>query len=250
MFTFLDHAVGHVTSHRTRKLLFLMAIAFFSLLTTARAQVTIDAIVPADQGPKKTSVATGAFSTSSGNELLLAFISADNTSRTNVTVNSVSGAGLTWVRVIRTNVQRGTAEIWRAFAPSALTNVTVTAALSQSVSSSMTVMSFSGVDTTGTNGSGAIGATGTGNASAGAPTATLKTTRNNSLVVGVGTDWDNAILRTPGPNQTVVHQFLAPVGDTYWVQRRNSVTPFSGTSVTINDTDLIPAEESESLAGG
>ena len=143
MFAFLDHAVGHVTSHRTRKFLFLMAIAFFALLTTARAQVAIDAIVPADQGPKKTSVATGAFSTSSGNELLLAFISADNTSRTNVTVNSVSGAGLTWVRVIRTNVQRGTAEIWRAFAPSALTNVTVTAALSQSVSSSMTVMSFS-----------------------------------------------------------------------------------------------------------
>jgi hypothetical protein len=36
--------------------------------------------------------------------------------------------------------------------------------LSQSVVSSITVMSFKGVDTTGTNGSGAIGATGTGNA--------------------------------------------------------------------------------------
>jgi hypothetical protein len=34
----------------------------------------------------------------------------------------------------------------------------------------------------------------------------------------------------------MVHQFLANVGSTYWVQRQNSVTPLSGTTVTINDT--------------
>jgi hypothetical protein len=34
----------------------------------------------------------------------------------------------------------------------------------------------------------------------------------------------------------MVHQFLSSVGDTYWTQRMNSVTPASGTSVTINDT--------------
>ena len=38
------------------------------------------------------------------------------------------------------------------------------------------------------------------------------------------------------PNQTMVHQFLTNVGSTYWVQRQNSVTPLSGTTVTINDT--------------
>jgi len=130
--------------------LFLFVVPLFVI--AARAQVTVDAIVPVDQGAKKTSVSTGRFSTASGNELILAFVSADSTSSTNVTVNSVSGAGLTWARVIRTNVQRGTAEIWRAFAPLALSSVTVTASLSQSVSSSMTVMSFSGVDPTGTNG--------------------------------------------------------------------------------------------------
>jgi hypothetical protein len=219
-------------------LLVLLALGLSSVIAV-RAQVTIDVIVPIDQGTKKTSVATGKFSTSSPNELLLAFISADSISSTNVTVNSVSGAGVTWARVIRTNVQRGTAEIWRAFAPSALTNVTVIAALSQSVSSSMTVMSFSGVDTTGTRGSGAIGATGTGNAPGGAPTASLITTRNNSLVVGVGNDWDNAIVRASGSNQSIVHQFLAPVGDTYWLQRLNSATPLSGTRVTINDTSPV-----------
>ena len=227
---------GLKNGRRIASNLFFLFVLAFSSVVAARAQVNIDAAVFADQGTKKTSVSTGTFSTSSANELLLAFISADNTSSTNAIVNSVSGAGLTWVRVIRTNVQRGTAEIWRAFAASALTNVTVTATISQNVSSSVTVMSFSGVDTSGTNGSGAVGATGTGNAIAGAPTASLTTTRNNSLVVGVGNDWDNAIGRTLGSNQTMVHQYLAPVGDTYWVQRRNSTTPLSGTSVSINDT--------------
>ena len=51
------------------------------------------------------------------------------------------------------------------------------------------------------------------------------TTRNNSLVVGVGNDYDNAIARTLGTGQTLVHQYLTSVGDTYWVQRRTSPTP-------------------------
>ena len=41
--------------------------------------------------------------------------------------------------------------------------------------------------------------------------------------------------RTPGPNQGLVHQYLAPVDDTYWVQRINPAIPVSGTSVTLND---------------
>jgi len=40
-----------------------------------------------------------------GNELLLAFISTDYLSGTNTKVNSITGAGLTWVLVVRTNVQ-------------------------------------------------------------------------------------------------------------------------------------------------
>jgi hypothetical protein len=137
--------------------------------------------------------------------------------------------------VVRTNTQSGTSEIWRAFATSALTNVSVTATLSQSFTSSMTVMSFAGVNITGTNGSGAIGAIGTGNANPGAPTASLVTTKNNSLVIGVGYDWDNAIARTAGANQAIVHQYFAPVGDTHWVQSVNTLS-VSGTAVTVNDT--------------
>jgi hypothetical protein len=83
---------------------------------------------------------------------------------------------------------------------------------------------------------GSIGTTGTGNADPGAPTASLTTTANGSLVVGVGDDWDNAMARTVDSGQTLVHQYLAPVQDTYWVQMLNSPVPLSGTTVSIDDT--------------
>jgi hypothetical protein len=215
-------------------------------LAQALSGIVKDAQTFTDQGTAASAVTTPAFSTTSGNELLLAFISTDYLTGSNTTVKSVTGAGLTWVLVTRTNVQSGTSEIWRAFAPAALSSVKVTANLSQSVVSSLTVVSFTGVNTSGTYGSGAIGAIGNANASSGAPAAKLVTTRNNSLVVGVANDYDNAISRTPGSYQTVVHQDLSPVGDTYWVQIQNGTTPLSGTTVTINDT--APTKDRYNLA--
>ena len=82
---------------------------------------------------------------------------------------------------------------------------------------------------------GGVGASAVAGATSGAPSATLLTTKNNSLVFGVGNDWDHAIARVPGPNQTLVHQFLAPVDDTYWVQRVVPAVAVSGTRVTLND---------------
>jgi len=196
--------------------------------------IAIDATVPKDNNSASTTITTPAFSTAAGNELLLAFIGTDALSA-GITTTGVSGGGLTWTLVQRTNVQMGTAEIWSAFAPSPLTNVTVTANLSQSVTASMTVMSFSGVDTTNT-GAGAIGAKASANATSGAPSASLVTTRNNSLVLSVGNDWDTATARTLGANQTLVHQLLSTNGDTYWVQRQTATTPLSGTTVAISDT--------------
>jgi hypothetical protein len=210
------------------------AVNFNTQGTPPPGPIAIDATIWRDQ--LTSPITTPAFSTTSGNELLLAFVATDYLSGANTTVTGVSGGGLTWALVRRTNVQGGTAEIWRTFAPAALSNVTVTATLSQNVTASLTVMSFKGVDTTGTNGLGAIGATGSGNSGQGAPIASLVTTRNGSWVVGFGNDYDNAISRTPGATQVVVHQYLAPVGDTYWVQRQNMPTANSGTTITINDT--------------
>jgi hypothetical protein len=218
----------------------------FTAQPLTSSSLTIDVNVSKDQSSVSSTITTSAFSTVAGNELLLAFISTDYSSGTNTTVTSVAGGGLTWTLVVRENVQSGTSEIWRAFAPSSLPNVTVTATLSQSVASSMTVMSFSGVNPSGTNGSGAVGATGVGNASSGAPHASLVTTSNGSMVLGVGNDWDNAITRTPTPGQALVHQDLSVTGDTYWVQMLSNSVPLSGTSVSISDT--IPTTDRYNLA--
>jgi len=203
-------------------------------IQVAGTGISIDANVSGDQpSTSVTTITSPSFSTSSGNELLLAFVAADFTG---TSVTGVTGGGLTWQLVVRTNVQAGDSEIWRAFATAPLTNATVTATLSQGTVSALTVMTFKGVDTSGTNGSGAIGAIASANAGSGAPTASLTTTRNNSWVFGVGNDYDNAISRTLGASQTLIHQYLTPTGDTYWMQRQNAPTPVSGTSVTINDT--------------
>jgi hypothetical protein len=197
--------------------------------------LAIDATASGTIGSPMPAITSSTFSTTGTNELLLAFVGADDATPGN-TVTSVTGAGLTWVLVVRTNTQRGTSEIWRAFAPTPLTNVTATANLAQSAAGLIQIVTFTGVDTTGTNGSGAIGATKSASAASGAPTGSVTTTRANSWVWGVGTDWATATARTIGSGQTMVQQYLAPVGDTYWVQRRTATTPTSGTVVTINDT--------------
>ena len=198
--------------------------------------LALDANVSSDGTGASASVASAPVSTTNGNELILAFIETDYLSGANTTVKSVSGAGLSWVLVGRTNVQSGGSEIWRAFSAARLSNAVISASLSQSVIASISIMSFSGVDTSGVSGSGAIGAIGTGNSTKGAPAASLITTRSGSWVVGVGNDYDNAIARTPGAAQHLVHQFLTPSGDTYWVQMQNNTTPNNGTNVSINDT--------------
>ncbi len=203
--------------------------------TPAWGGLAVDAVKSTDRSSSAATIATPAFNTISGSELLLAFVATDAKSA-GITVTGVTGAGLTWALVRRTNAQLGTAEIWRAFAPSALSNVTVTARLSQSVAASITVVTFTGADTTGISGAGAIGNTTSANAASGAPSASLVTTRNGSWVFGVGNDWDQGLTRTAASGETVLHQYLATVGDTYWVQEQNSPTLLSGATVFINDT--------------
>src|SRR5689334_18248723 len=120
-----------------------IALFIFAALPTYAA-VQIDATLNVDRSSASSVIQSPPFSTASGNELLLAFVTGDYLSGTNTQVSSISGAGLTWQLVVRTNVQSGTSEIWRAFSPNPLTNVTVSATLSQSVVSSMTIMSFAG----------------------------------------------------------------------------------------------------------
>ena len=213
------------------RILYVLLCLFWSGMTFAFGSIAADVTVSQDGASASLTITSPAFATSAPNEQLLAFISTDFLSGTNTTVKSVTGAGLAWTLIKRANAQSGSAEIWGAFAAAPVTAVSVSATLSQSVVASITVMSFAGV-----NPAGAIGATKGASASTGAPTASLVTTGNNSWVLGVGNDFTNAISRTVGTGQVLIHQDLTSTGDTYWVQRQASAIPASGTTVTINDT--------------
>jgi chitodextrinase len=193
--------------------------------------LSLDQQVVVHPASQTSTVTSPALSTSGPNDLLEAFVMTDgpNTSKS-MSVSSVSGAGLTWTLRQRSNTQAGSSEIWQAVAPAKLTNATVTASLSSSQAASMVVAAFKGADVT-TN-----GAVASANATTGAPKVSLTTTRNGSWVWAAGNDYDNATARTMGAGQTLVDQYLAPVGDTYWVQRQAGPTPASGTAVTMSDT--------------
>jgi hypothetical protein len=228
--TFLAQALLRRATRWLLGALFLLAAA-----APAAAALATDAIVFTNRSSSASSIASPRFSTASGGQLLLAFVATDARSA-GITVTGVNGAALTWVLVRRTNGQLGTAEVWRAFAATPLSGVTVRANLSQSVAASITVVGFTGADASGGNGAGAIGATAGASASTGAPGASLVTTRDNSWVFGVGNDYDRAIARGVPADQRLVNQYLATVGDTYWVQRQGAPTAAAGTAVAINDT--------------
>jgi hypothetical protein len=178
---------------------------------------------------------TPAFSTTTPGEVLVAFATSDGpTSGVNNQLLTVSGAGLTWTRVARAATQRGVSEIWTATAPTVLSGVTVTSTqsvttvLSAPVNQSLTVVAF-------TNASG-IGASNVGGAATGAATISLVAQAADSAVYAVGNDFDQAIARAIPAGQTKVHEYLAPSGDTFWVQASSSTTSAAGASVTLRVT--------------
>jgi hypothetical protein len=208
-----------------------------SALVTPRiasaATIAIDGFVKTHQSTASSTITSGTLSTTSSNDLLVAFITSDgpDTAGGQAFSSVTSGGGLSWTLRERTNSQPGTAEIWQAVASSPLTNVSVTATRTTgSYGGTIAVVAFSGAGTS------INGAVASGSGTTGMPTATLTTTQAGSWVWGVGNDWDNAISRTVGSNQTRFDEYLAPVGDTYWVQSQNSAGNPANTQVAINDT--------------
>jgi beta-lactam-binding protein with PASTA domain len=205
----------------------------------AAGSPTVDATVFADGSGALT---TAAFSTTAPGDVLVALVGSDGpTTGANNQNMTISGGGLTWTRVQRNAVQRGVVEIWTATAPTVLTNVTVTSTQSVTVvlglpvNQSLAVIAFS-------NASG-IGASGIRSGITTNANATLVTQAANSLVYGLGNDFDRAVSRTVGAGQTRIHQFLAPSGDTFWMQSLNSTTTPAGTSVTLNATAAGVADQ-------
>jgi hypothetical protein len=154
---------------------------------------------------------TPAFSTSTGSDLLVAFVAYDGPDGTPQTA-TVTGAGLTWQLAKRSNAQNGTAEIWVAKATDFLSSVTVSSRPGNGgYHGSLSVLAF-------TNAAGP-GIVGQASAPSGAPDIYLPGVFAGNWVFAIGNDWDNAIGRTPVSGQVLVHQRLdATTGDSYWVQ--------------------------------
>ncbi|HUI49489.1 MAG TPA: N,N-dimethylformamidase beta subunit family domain-containing protein, partial [Acidimicrobiia bacterium] len=177
-------------------------------------------------------ITTPSLSTAAPGELLVAFASSDGASSPAQTL-SISGGGLTWTLDQRSNTQLGTSEVWHATAASQLNNATFTSTPSTSgLDQSLTVVAFRGAA-----GVGSVVAAGAVN---GAPTANLVTTGANSLVYGVGNDWDTATARALPTGQTLVHQWVDTTsGDTFWVQSISGTGGPAGSNVSITDTGPV-----------
>jgi hypothetical protein len=182
-----------------------------------------------------------AFSTSAPT-VLVALVGSDGpTTGANNQNITVSGAGLTWTRVARAATSRGVSEIWTATAATALTNVSVTSTQSVTtvlggpVNQSIHLVAFA-------NASG-VGASNIASNTSTNATVNLVAQAAGSLVFGVGNDFDRAVARTAGAGQTKLHEFLAPTGDTFWMQRVTAATTAAGQTVTLNATAAGAADQ-------
>jgi hypothetical protein len=191
--------------------------------------ITLDQTVNQIDTAGNGSITSPPFNTATPGELLLAFVASDGVGGTPQT-EAVSGAGLSWSLVRRTNNQRGTSEVWSATAPTALTGATVTARQSGgNLRQVMTVMALQGV--------AGVGAS-VSVATTGPLSATLTTTGAGSAVFAVGHDASVTAPRSLGPTQEMVYQWLDPSGpqgpQAYWIEEAKSAAGPAGSAVTLS----------------
>jgi len=175
-------------------------------------------------------VSTRRFSTAAARETLVAFVGSDGPAGARRQTVTVSGAGLKWRRVQRSNVRSGDSEIWTAHAGRRLRRVVVSSRPARGGhDQQLTVLAF--------RGSGGVGASARASAASGRPRVHLTTRAAGSLSYAAGNDFDRATARTVGSGQALVSQWVdTGAGDTYWVQGRTSARSAARKSVVLNDT--------------
>ena len=176
----------------------------------------------------KGTLATPALTTTAAGEQLLAFVALDGPNAPAAQRSTVTGGGLAWTLVKRSDTQAGASEIWTARATAVLTNAVITATpLRSGFDGMLHVMTFKGASGTAVAGAAA--------ASSGAPDIYLPGIQTASWVFAVGNDWDRAVARTPVAGQTLQHQWIDTAsGDTFWVQSTAAPNTAPGL-VTIHD---------------
>jgi hypothetical protein len=198
---------------------------------SAAGPITVDKTVFTDGSGTMTSPS---LTTTTANDLVVAFVAGDGPAGAGNQAYTVSGAGLTWTLAKRSNTQSGDAEIWWARASGTLSSQTVQAApTAGGLHGSLTVIAFAKA--------AGIGVTAAAGAGTGAPDLSLANTGIGSWVYAVGNDWDNAIARAPVSGQVIVHQRVdTAVGDTFWVQ---STTAPNTTAGTVDIHDSAPTSD-------
>lgn len=163
------------------------------------------------------------------------------------TVSSITDAAATWVKILEIQevaTTGGWVSVWRTLASGTYSGGSITVNYAGGFpQASVVVTAYTGTDTTGTNGSGAVGASNSATAGGTAPSVNVTTTRANSLVVA-GVGQDSGITWSAGSGQTINDQTLSAGGFSTLAQfRQNSVTANSGTAVTMNATSSSSASE-------
>jgi hypothetical protein len=196
---------------------------------TVNVPITVGSIV-IDRAVNATgngSVSAPSLATSAAKETLVALVGADGSSAGETA--TVSGGGLSWTMVRRANGQSGDSEIWSATVPTATSGITVNASTAQpGMDLSLTVLALQNAVT---------GGSAAASADSGAPQVSITGTAAGAIGLGVGNDFDQAVARTPGANQTLASQWVdSATGDTYWSQYNTKPTTAAGQTVTLNDT--------------
>jgi hypothetical protein len=206
----------------------------------APSGVVVDRVVSSNNQGTFTALVSPLLSTTSANELILAFVSSDGPGNGVQSAGSVSGGGLSWSLAARANTVTGTAEVWQAYATAPLTGASVVATLGSSGRSGcITLAAFRGA-------APAVGATAVAGAASGAPQVSVTPTKAGSLLWAVGQDPDRAAPRTPLGGQSVVHEsFGLPGGGTAWVQ---ATGPVAAANSPITMGDSAPAIDRWDLA--
>ena len=172
---------------------------------------------------------TPGLSTSARGAVVLALVSYDGPSAPGEQSARVTGGGLTWRLVKRSDSQAGVSEIWAARATRRLHAARVTAApRATGYDGMLSVFAFRNA-----RGVGVASAAGQ---PSGAPSFYVPAVREGSWVFAAGNDWDGAVARHPIPSQTVRRQWIdTAAGDTFWVQSLKRPTT-NQRLVTIRDT--------------
>ena len=207
-----------------------------SNVVTPKAAHLLDVATSADGTTK---VTTAKFTTEEAGERLFAFVATDGPASGTPTVK-VTGGGVTWTLVNRSDSQRGDVEIWAALGVKKLKGKTVSASVKKKgFDLSLTVISVKL--------SKGAGASAAAAGAAGAPSVSLNGSEAGSAVFAVGVDPDGAIARTPLSGQTIIHQDTDTAAHkTFWVQQLTQALGARSSLATLGDS--APASDRWNMA--